>query len=151
MIREMIHTSTTLRFPLAKSAGAVALATVLVAGGAAAGCMAAGWSDQALMAVSTAGLCLLTCVAGLFIVAQQSASNIGGGFIAAVVVRMGVTLAGLVAVRQVSGWDGVSIARWTIGWYVVTLALEVAAISRHISSLESTRTASAAVASEQPL
>ena len=142
----MIHSHAIPQFPLRRSA--VALIGVVVSAAVMAGviCGAMGRVGQLGPMAATAAACVIASIIGLVLIARCATAGEGGvavGFMTSTVVRMAVVMLGAVLIRGVTGWSSTSVGLWSIGWYVLTLVLEVAAIQRHLTARESARLAAA--------
>jgi len=125
--------------PLPSTLGAMVALTAVAAGGVTAALLGFGLEHHLTIALSTAGVCLTAAalsVVPLCRLAGRYAEGVVHGAMIAMPLRIALSLGGAALLIYAAGLPQTATAGWTIGWYVMLLATEVAILVRVLRTME---------------
>jgi hypothetical protein len=134
MVRDKFHIPA---FPLLRSTLALTALVAVVAGVSVMVLNVVDRMDMVWAALATGAVCLVASLVALtpiWLVSNAHADALPGACLVSMLVRLTLTLGGAVLLSDV-GFDRPVMAGWTIGWYVLLLAVEAIVLVRFMSGI----------------
>jgi len=136
------------RFPLRREIGRMVALSLAIAGAIAALLALGGFNAQLPPMAAAGGVCLIGGAVAMLAMAWRAAAagreGLVQGAMIGIMVRLAICLAGAAALVAATGWNRRTVAGWVLGWYLLMLLLDAAAMLRYA------RQGDDAAASEQP-